>query len=95
MDVSDELNSLAKGIPIVGVIAVADESALEKLSEDYSFPIRLMNDEFQRYTPLLSPSLVAVDRKGRLLMILPGLSGQDDYIQRILWELSARALNLD
>ena len=95
MDVAEELSFLAKGIAILGVIDKRDESALEELRKRYLFPICLMDDGLKPYRPILSPSIVAVDRKGRILMILPGLSGQGDYIQRILWELSAKSMNMN
>lgn len=94
MDVTEKLNELADGVPIIGVLDHRDETDLKAHQGRYAFPVELMKKEYDRYRPICSPGLVAVDRQGRIIMILPGLPDQDDYISPLLWELSAKALSL-
>jgi hypothetical protein len=94
MDVVVKLNELAHGLPIIGVVDPTDLNDVKKMSGRFSFPIEAMCSKFLTYTPLLSPSLVAIDRHGRILMTLPGLPDQDGYIEQILWELTPKAMGL-
>lgn len=91
MEVVEALNQMAEGIPIVGVLDRRDAGEIEEVKSRYIFPIERMSDQFLFCQPLLSPSLVAVDQNGRVLMTLPGLPGQKEYIKQILWELSSKA----
>lgn len=94
MDVTETLNQMAEGIPIIGVLDRRDAVEIEEVKSRFTFPIELMSEHFLFFRPLLSPSLVAVDGRGRVLMTLPGLPGQKEYIKQILWELSAKAIVL-
>jgi len=86
------LLELSNGIPVIGVLSQDDSAELEAIQAKYPFPIEAMSEKFDKYKPLLSPCLVAIDRYGRQLMVLPGLEGQDEYIDKILLKLVAKAL---
>lgn len=94
LDVSRKVNEISVSVPVVGVVADCYDDELENLKTKYVFPIMPLSDKFKDFVPLLSPALVAVDKKFRVLMVLPGLSGQDEYIEKIVWELAAKALSL-
>jgi len=89
-----KLNEKTTGIPMIGVLDPRDRGDLAAMREAYTFRLEVMDDRFKPYAPLLSPSFVAVDRHGRILMMLPGLPDQDRYIQEILWQLVPKAIEL-
>lgn len=94
MDVTETLNQMAEGIPIIGVLDRLDTEEIEEVKSRYAFQIELMSEQFLFCKPLLTPSLVAIDKNGRILMTLPGLPDQEKYIKQILWELSSKAIAL-
>ena len=91
LSVVGKLNDLAKGVPILGVVDRFSENEIREMQNQFKFPLKAITKVYKTITPLLSPSLVAVDRKGRILMILPGLPEQESYIEKIVWELSTKA----
>jgi len=94
MDVVLKLNEMANNIPIIGVLDQQDSGDIESIRRDYAFPVEIMREKYLNYLPFLSPCLVAVDQQGRVLMVLPGLRGQEEYFEQIALELAAKAISL-
>lgn len=93
MEISHIFGEKVYGIPVIGVLSKSDENELERIKAISAFPVVLMSKKYRDYQPLLSPSLVAVDRFGRVLMILPGLPGQNEYLDKLLLSLVPKALS--
>ncbi|MCK4763054.1 MAG: hypothetical protein KAW12_12735 [Candidatus Aminicenantes bacterium] len=92
MEVVNTLNRLTDDFPIFGVVPEQESHLMDYFKKKYRFPIITANRGLKKFAPIHNPTLMGVLKSGRILFVLPGVSGQNEYLENFLYELYRKAL---
>ena len=90
------LNELPSPFVVTGIVPVEEleNEADLRGTTGASFKLVSFKESYKKFNPYYAPTLLGVSGKGRILFVLPGVPGQEEYLNNFLVEFYGKSIEL-